>query len=153
MNYVGIDPSTTTGICVLNEDGEVITTDEVKSDTKEEPQRFIELAEQVVNYIEQGDKVTIEGFSYGSKGQGVSTQYGIGWAIRIKLVELQEMNYIHGYTDVAPSALKKFVTGKGNAAKDIIMRDVFKKWGFENNSNNICDAYALARFGLEKGME
>ncbi|WP_121605327.1 crossover junction endodeoxyribonuclease RuvC [Virgibacillus sp. Bac332] len=153
MNYVGIDPSTLTGICVLNENGEVITVDEVKTKVKEEPQRFMDLADKVISYIGQGDSVTIEGFSYGSRGQGVSTQYGIGWAIRMKLVELQGMDYIYKYTDVAPSALKKFVTGKGNASKDIMMRDVFKKWGFENNSNNICDAYALARYGLEKGME
>jgi Holliday junction resolvasome RuvABC endonuclease subunit len=51
---------------------------------------------------------------------------------------------------VAPTTLKKFITGKGKLEKgidkkDIIPRIVKEKWGFETKDDNIADAYGLAR--------
>lgn len=47
---------------------------------------------------------------------------------------------------VPPTVLKKFVTGRGDSDKAVLMRDVWRRWGFESNDHNVCDAYALARF-------
>lgn len=52
------------------------------------------------------------------------------------------------YIDVAPTTLKKFVTGKGSGKKDQMRLAVYKKWGYEHDSDNVVDAYALARLGL-----
>lgn len=46
---------------------------------------------------------------------------------------------------VAPTAVKKFATGKGTAPKDTVMLAVYKKWGAEFASNDLADAYVLAR--------
>lgn len=48
-------------------------------------------------------------------------------------------------TIVPPKNLKKFVTGSGNAPKDLMLLSVFKKWGQEYRDNNLADAYGLAR--------
>ena len=46
---------------------------------------------------------------------------------------------------VQPSEVKKFATGGGAAKKDEMRLAVFKRWQFEHRSNDIVDAYAMAR--------
>src|SRR5690625_3296091 len=92
-NYIGIDPSTKTGLVVMSDSGIVIYEQEITTKEKREPQRFINIANSLMNKVNHDDKVIIEGFSYGSKGKGVSTQYGIGWTIRTALIECG-INYI-----------------------------------------------------------
>lgn len=138
MRYIGIDPSTKTGIVVLGDkDG---WSNEYQSKVKEDPMRFMDIADKIINQLKKGDVICIEGFSYGSKGKGVSTQYGIGWLIRAELIR-------NGYTyyEVSPSAVKKFATGKGNTKKDEMVLPIYKKWGFEHSSDNVRDAYVLAQ--------
>lgn len=48
-------------------------------------------------------------------------------------------------TLVAPTLLKKFVCGRGDAPKDSIKKDVLRKWGRDIDDNNAADAYGLAR--------
>ena len=42
---------------------------------------------------------------------------------------------------------KKFITGKGNAPKEFMLMEVYKRFNEEFRDNNICDAYCLARVG------
>lgn len=46
---------------------------------------------------------------------------------------------------VGISAVKKFATGRGNAAKDDMKLAVYKKWGVEFASHDLADAYTIAR--------
>jgi crossover junction endodeoxyribonuclease RuvC len=46
---------------------------------------------------------------------------------------------------VAPSTLKKFVTGKGNAPKDLMLMEVYKRYGVTFTDDNLCDGFALAK--------
>ena len=115
---------------------------EYEPSTTEEPQRFIDIAEEMMYHIIPDDKILIEGFSYGSKGRGVSTQYGIGWAVRIAF----HKNDIP-YTEITPSGLKKFATGKGNTKKENMILPIFKKWQYEHDSDNVRDAFVLAQIG------
>jgi crossover junction endodeoxyribonuclease RuvC len=138
--YVGIDPSTKTGFVILNEQGEVIEQKELITNVEGDPQRFMDLAKQIINHLWFNDIITIEGFSYGSKGQGVSTQYGIGWLIRAELIRNG-----YTYTEVSPKSLKKFTTGNGNEKKENMVIPIYKKWGFESHSDNIRDAYVLSQ--------
>lgn len=142
MRYVGIDPSTKLGFVALNEDGSVDEATEIQTDIKDDPQRFIQLANKVLGRLKKNDSVAIEGFSYGSKGRGVSIQYGIGWEIRSELVKRE-----FTYQVVPPSSLKKFATGKGNCSKDALVLPIFKRWGFEHDSDNVRDAFVLAKIG------
>lgn len=135
--FVGIDPSLRTGFVVLSPYGEVIETKEIERDG-DDPARMSDLIQAVVDAVHDTDFVAIEGFGYAS--QRGFLLGGIGWGIRIEL-------YRRGipYVDVAPSLLKKFTGAKGNASKERVAVEVYKRWGFESDSNNVVDAFVLAQ--------
>ena len=89
------------------------------------------------------DLVCVEGYSMGSKF-GREQAGELGGVVRHMLWECG-----FDYRDVSPSALKQFVTGKGNADKNVMMQQVLKKWGYEAANDNECDAYALARLASQ----
>jgi len=139
VRYVGVDPSTKTGIVILDRNGERIDSMEIRS--KElGAARMVDIIDQVIEQMEFGDKVAIEGFSYGSTGRSVDLQYGIGWGIRTSLYK-DNIDYL----EVAPAAVKKFASGKGNTKKDELAVHIYKRWGFEDKSDNIRDAFVLAQ--------
>lgn len=144
MRFVGIDPSTAgTGLVVLSEDGKVIDSVSLKAGKEDDPLRFMKLTKRIRKHLNPAtDRVLIEGFAYGAKGKGVSVLYGLGWCIRIMLTE-----EVFKWEEVAPTALKKFASGKGNAKKEDLVLPVYKKWGFESSSNDITDAFVLAKIG------
>jgi crossover junction endodeoxyribonuclease RuvC len=139
MRFVGIDPSTKTGLVIL-ENNEIHTAIEVTSQEKRDPHRFMDIAKKVRKYITEYDVICIEGFSYNSKGSAVSVQYGIGWILRSELIRAG-----FNYYDVSPTVVKKFATGKGNTKKEEMVLPIYKRWGFEHNSDNVRDAFVLAQ--------
>ena len=46
---------------------------------------------------------------------------------------------------VPPMTLKKYAAGKGNAKKQEMLMQIYKRWGVEFNDDNAADSYALAR--------
>lgn len=145
-NFIGIDPSTKTGIVILNQDGEVLLEEELTGISDVDPKRMVTLTEKVINQIKgQNSVICIEGFSYGSKGRGISFQFGLGHAIRNEM-------YKHNikYKDVSPGQLKKFATGKGNTSKDNMILPIYKRWQYEHDSDNVRDAFVLAQ--IAKGF-
>jgi len=46
---------------------------------------------------------------------------------------------------VPPMTLKKYAAGKGNAKKQEMLMQIYKRWGIEFNDDNAADSYALAR--------
>jgi crossover junction endodeoxyribonuclease RuvC len=63
----------------------------------------------------------------------------LGGVIRLALLE-----YGCALWTVPPTTLKKLATGKGNAPKDVVIKSVLKRWGYDTDSNNIADAFVLA---------
>jgi len=140
MRFVGLDLSTKTGLVILDESGNVLTEKEITSKVKQDPQRMIDLTEQVLSHLEKDDVIAIEGFSYGSRGKGIAFQFGYGYSVQIALYT-NDFNYLI----VTPSQVKKFATGKGNASKDNMILPIYKKWGYEHESDNVRDAFVLAQ--------
>lgn len=139
---MGLDPSTKTGIVILDEDGEVWEAREIE-ETGQDPERMSRLIHSTCKLLQPGDQVAIEGFGFAS--QTGFLLGGIGWGIRINLHQRGIP-----YVEAAPTALKKFTGAKGNAGKETIAVEVFKRWGFQHKSNNVTDAYVLAQ--LARGM-
>lgn len=139
VRFVGIDPSSETGIVILSDIGEVLQAREVVGKGKD-PKRMVELIDDILAHLLPDDHICIEGFSYGSKGKGISFQFGLGHGIRNAM-------YRQGlsYTDVSPSAVKKFATGKGNTKKENMIMPIYRKWGFEHESDNVRDAFVIAQ--------
>ena len=84
---------------------------------------------------------------------------GIAYGIRnaTALVQLSALNYMTRamlidynipFIIVAPTSLKKFITGNGAAKKDGMMLEVYKRYGVSILDNNVNDAYCLAQVGL-----
>jgi Holliday junction resolvasome RuvABC endonuclease subunit len=50
---------------------------------------------------------------------------------------------------IPPMTLKKYAAGKGNAKKQEMLMQIFKRYGVEFNDDNAADAYALGRLAGE----
>lgn len=65
------------------------------------------------------------------------------------LVKLTIYDYFDNSTRfplmVPPMTLKKYAAGKGNAKKQEMLLQMYKRWGVEFNDDNAADSYALAR--------
>lgn len=138
MRYVGIDPSTKTGFVALDEAGNVLQAKELTGTGSHDPQRMASLIGEVIQFVQVGDVICIEGFGFASQ-QAIQLG-GIGWGIRIALFRRGSR-----YIEVSPSAVKKYATGKGNTKKDEMVLPIFKRWGFEHKSDNVRDAFVLAQ--------
>ena len=49
--------------------------------------------------------------------------------------------------------LKKYATGKGNAKKQEMLMQIYKRWGVEFNDDNAADSYALARLVSKNSID
>lgn len=147
---VGIDLSLTgTGFVVVNMSGEVIHQELLKSDSKDKTEARLQcLMDQIwaclgkyVNNKYEINNFNLEGLSFGSKGQSMLELAGLHYFVR---TELDKNGF--NFKVVPPSSLKKFVTGKGNSKKELMLLNVYKKWKIEFTDNNLADAYCLARY-------
>lgn len=150
--FVGIDPSTKTGLVMLNEQGQAYYQQEIilKNGIRSTAKELKDYGKYIVSVLPEKSIVCVEGFSFSSKGQGVSTQYGVGFAIRFALASRELM-----YIEPTPSQVKKFASGKGDTKKENLVLPIFKLWGFEHDSDNVRDAYIMAQMAksLQKGAE
>jgi len=144
MIYCGIDPSiSSTGLVTIETASKAkgslwvecrTMSFKYKDDCSHLEQMYLSFKE-VFKAI---DFAAVEGYSFQSKGQGVSKQIELGTMIRFVALEFKKPLYI-----IAPHNLKKFV---GVTQKDEVKLGVYKSWRFENKSGDIIDAYALARY-------
>lgn len=86
--------------------------------------------------------VVIEDFSFASKGASLFQIAGLGYIFRYELWQVG-VNFLL----VPPPVLKKFATGMGNADKNIILKEIYKRWKEDINDDNAGDAYVLTRIG------
>ena len=145
MIILGIDPSlTSTGICVMSEDGEVLTTMAINSEFAG-AKRLHDIKEQIkpIVKIPPSEKpiTFIEGYSFGSKN-GREVLGELGGMIRLLLYETGVL-----FVNVPPTTLKKYATGKGTGDKVAMAIGVIKGWGVDFPTTDQTDAYALCQFG------
>lgn len=146
---MGIDPSLTgTAVCALDAaDSEIVALLTYKLPDIKGIKRLSLLAKYLNNTLKQFEpiEIFIEGYSFMSKGRSIFNLGELGGVFRLLLA--QRWN---GYYEVPPTSLKKFITGKGNAKKQIMLEQTFRKYGLGSETlkdDNQVDAYGLARFG------
>ena len=140
--YTGLDLSLcSTGLVILDQNlGVKISM--VISSKKKDVERLQEVERILVNTLKPFGHtfICMEGYSFGSRtGQAFSIGE-LGGIVKSALVRGG-----YEYKLISPPTLKKFVTGKGHSKKEMILKEVFKKWGMDFNDNNTADAYGLAR--------
>lgn len=181
VNYIGVDYSMTSPAVVVKTPSgvfayafankksqgifssgnwNIIITDYPQYTSQEE--RFNILGNFVCNIVKQTEgvsRVRIEGYSYGSSGKIFNLAENCG--------VLKHILYMNGVTfdTLAPTSVKKYACGKGNADKQM-MYDSFEekmklnlksligdgKKGIGNPLSDIVDAYFLAS-SIEDGIE
>jgi Holliday junction resolvasome RuvABC endonuclease subunit len=149
-NYiVGVDPSlSNTGVTVISNNNEACYSIKTKP-----PKEFSFLAElariesivsQVVDCFKKDKKpvlVVMEGMAFMAHNTVALIQLSaLNYFIRKALKDL-DIKFII----VAPTTLKKFITSKGNAHKELILLECYKRWNKEFSDNNIADSYGLAK--------
>lgn len=86
--------------------------------------------------------VIMEGYSYGSRNTRFTFTAGeLGGCIKLVCHELGVKIII-----IPPTLIKKFICGKGNAKKELMLLKIYKKYGREFKNNNLADAYAIHSF-------
>jgi crossover junction endodeoxyribonuclease RuvC len=141
---MGIDPKVTgTGVAVIK-DGSLIFNQTITS-KKEGLFRALDIEEKILQLYKRFncDIVVIEGYGFASK-KIVTTAELVGI---LKRAFLKEVDPVPQIVIVAPTQLKQFATGKGNAKKEFIMLEIFKRWGVEFETDDEADAFVLAKIG------
>ena len=147
MRIIGIDPSLTgTGVITLNngkiEDKQLIKTKPTGDDKVKELERLMKIRNDI--YMRSDIRLAV--------------MEGIAFSVRntVALVQLSALNYfirerllLRGTPFVICQAttLKKFACGHGNAPKDNMMMEVYKRWHVTLTDNNQNDAFLLAKIG------
>lgn len=112
-------------------------------DVKNRMARFEDLIGEIDGYLElyQVTHVFLENYSYASD-YNVTLLGEFGGILRWHLVQREFV------AEVAPSTLKKFVTGRGDAkGKSVIGSHMTARWGVLFDNDDLQDAYCLWRLG------
>jgi len=150
MIIVGIDQSkNSTGVVELK-DGILNRHCCIKQPKKKlkETESLIYIKNNLIDFIDKNtDLVIMEGLSFGARGKAIFILGGLSFMLRAYFIENR-----YDLLIIQPTMLKKFVTGLGNAGKDFILLNVYKKWKidfsqYKESAKDIADAFGLAKIG------
>ena len=126
----------------------------------EDCERFNNLAEWSLQWISAAgcSRVAIEGYAFGAVGRVFQIAENAG------LLKYKLWKEGIEYTVPAPTEIKKFATGKGNANKDMMPEAFNEETGVDirakldiikgyNPISDIVDAYYIAKFGFTNGKK
>lgn len=147
VRFMGLDLSlNSTGVSLIDENGEIVDQRLIKQDKVENgcdrlfSNRHALQAILVEWSAEYDLRICLEGYAMGVRGGRLASIGEWGGIARMCLYDLSMT-----WHAVSPSALKKFVTGKGSGGKELMLLGVYKVWGKELSQDDLCDAYALAQ--------
>ena len=118
-------------------------------------ERFDNISSWAIDKCVNSDLVVIENYSFGSTGMVFNIGENVG-LLKHKLFS-NKINYF----SVAPTAIKKYATGKGNANKHMMIEKFVEQEGInirdelslkENNmtpTSDIIDSYWICKYGVE----
>ena len=145
---LAIDASLTgTGWCVATSEKDV-TFGDLKNDLRNE-ERLQWIINKLKDFLElhTPNVLVLEDYSFGSSTSAYDLGE-LGGLIRVLFKEYQDCNPTAQIVKYAPTELKKFVTGKGNAPKEIMLMKILQKFGVETANNNQADAVGLCFMAL-----
>lgn len=146
--FVGLDVSIAhTGFVVLDEAGEILKRGVLHSPaTYPDITRFIKNSEELMLRMglptTQKVLVNMEEYAFSATGQ-MTRIAEFGGLVKFNLIR----SGVHWWNlwTCAPGTLKVFATGKGQCEKSLIIKEVFKRFGFDTTDDNEADAFVLAR--------
>jgi len=116
-------------------------------------ERLVHARKVMVDFLEPllVGTVAMEGYAFGSQMANMAGE--LGAVVKLTLWDMFSVYYPEAKHPliVAPTSLKKYVAGKGNAvSKSQMMLAVYKKWGVELLDDNAADSYGLAKIAQNK---
>jgi len=153
--YVGIDPgSRNCALVAWSPSKGLLTTWKPKGTMPTGVLRLRRLMVDISNELEKlassdpsGEikLIAMEAYSMAEKfGQHASGE--IGAAIKLTILAHFASDDRRAFPVlVAPQQLKKFTAGNGNTKKEMLPKEILKRWGVDFDDMNIAEAYALAR--------
>lgn len=198
--YIGIDPSqSSTGICVLNSDGELCCSMLIEHKERKDKKlkdTFGCFTFKYVDILFESNKIKSENYEYryGANPNisqieayykifhtgmnafferlfgksfsphdavfmfGVEMPFGgahRGTAVvnRIFAIIIRALLQLNigifntvAISEVNPQTIKRFITGKGNVSKALVLKEVYKKFGYDTDIDDLADAYAIAKY-------
>ena len=147
---LGLDLSLVNSGIVLLENGKIIKQKSIKSkpvgdkpiDELKRIQKIVSEIEDIVSEYNPTISV-IEGMAYMVTKTSSLVQLGaLNYFTRAMLAD-----YNIPFIVVAPMTLKKFITGKGNADKEVLMMMVYRDYKEQILDNNLVDGFALSLIG------
>ena len=149
--FIGLDLSINgTGLVIINNETKIINQKLITTNPKDDIEdRLLHIVEEIkpIYNLHTLHKINIEGLSYQSVSSNLAQLSAIHYLTRIEL-KRNLLNYKEKVEIIPPTVLKKFVTGKGQCKKNLILLYVFKKFGETFDNDNLADAYSLARLAL-----
>jgi crossover junction endodeoxyribonuclease RuvC len=149
--YVGIDPgSKNCALVAWSPTRGMITTwkpKDMPTGVLRLRRLMVEIEAELSKLAPNGEikKIAMEAYSMAEKfGQHASGE--IGAAIKLTVLAHFPTDDRRGFPVlVAPQQLKKFASGNGNTKKEMLPKEILKRWAVDFNDMNIAEAYVLAR--------
>lgn len=144
LNVLGIDLSLTcTGLAGNG------WTDIIKPGDRRGADRMIWIRQQIIDgWLTGVTLAAIEGPSYGNQGRsrqsGHHERAGLWWLVRVALAHRGIPVAV-----VTPGTLKRYATGKGNADKADVIREVTRRFGWFQGGEDEADAVVLAAMAAD----
>lgn len=151
ITSIGFDLSLVGSGVVVLENGKIVKQRLIKSKP---------VGDKPVNEVKRIRKIVEElEMIVGENSPTVAVIEGLAFMVRnaTALVQLSALNYMVRamlmdynvpFIIVAPTSLKKFITGSGAAKKDVMLMETYKRYGVTILDDNENDAYGLAQIGL-----
>lgn len=145
MNVMGLDLSLNgTGVSIY--DGKLWATMIKTSKLKSHMDKVIRIKRIIFSKIKKYNigKVFIEGQSFGSRGQAtlsIAQLHGVMMYFLIK----KKVPFVL----IPPSQVKKYITGRGNCKKSLILKCLYKYYGIDIDQEDMADSFAIMITGLK----
>lgn len=144
---IGIDQSVRhTGVCVLDASGSLCLLELIEPPKTLDGSKHLVYIRDSLKQILSKFNVTVavmEGYSFNSMNKKFMLGE-VGATIKLCIYDTTASLY-----DAAPTQLKKFVTGRGDASKEDVMTHLHSQYGVVITDDNLADAYGLAQIALQ----
>lgn len=160
MKFMFLDQSLTgTGLCVLDHNGKINVLKTLKQkrtpkNAKEEIQRLKCILSEIIHIFkkERPESIGLEEYGFGTRGRAFKLGE-LGGVIKLAIYERGTCPII-----LRPGQIKKFLTGKGNTEKNLMLMNIYKKYGVSCENDNEADALVgakilKAKYEIEKKIK
>jgi Holliday junction resolvasome RuvABC endonuclease subunit len=142
-SVIGIDQAArNTGICVMSSTGRIVGLHSIRPPKGlDGAKRLLYIRESLATICKDSAPIdfgVLEDYSYGSVNKKF-TLGEVGGVIKITLLDAGI-----SFLAAPPKLLKKFVTGRGNANKEDMLKAINQKYSLDLTDDNLADACGLA---------